>query len=238
MILINLLPPELRRARRSGVNPVLLAAVAGGVVVLGLAALWMWIALGRIPAAERLLAQKDAELAAATAEAEKVRQIDKQIAEFQTLHATITGLIGRKVFWARTLDDFANLLAQVNDNRWSREGYEVRCTSLTVAPAAAAAAGRGKPGSDAMIYSFRAAFRIVGERSDQAGDYTQSFFRSVEMSRFWREHGFAGRTEDPYKGDQWQFKKDIDRVVVDMPLEWRRIQSTATAKAAPKGGRP
>ena len=225
MILINLLPPELRRSRSSGVNPVVLAAAAGIAIVLGLASTWAWVEFGRIRIAETLLAQRDVELVEATARADKVKAIDLQITQFEKLHQTITRLITRKVFWARTLDDFANLLAQTGDNRWTREGYEVRCTGLTIAPAVAAAAGRGATtAGESVSFSFRATFKIVGEQRDQAGDYVQSFFQTVDLSRFWREHGFIGNAEEPFKGDSPKVVADIGRVVTDLPLEWRRVK--------------
>mgnify|MGYP000611779210 CR=1 FL=1 len=231
MILINLLPPELRRARRSGVNPVILAAAAGIILVLGMSGTWAWIEFGRIRAAEILLVQKEAELVEATAKADKVRAIDTQIAEYEKLHSTITRLITSKVFWARTLDDFAHMLAQTSDNRWTREGYEVRCTSLTIAPGAAAQAVRGAKGPESVSFSFRASFKIMGEQRDQAGDYVQSFFQSVDMSRFWREHGFVGRSEEPFKGDSPRTIADINRTATDLPLEWRRTK----VMTAPQG---
>lgn len=235
MILINLLPPELRRARRSGVNPVLLAAAAGIAIVLGLAATWAWVELGRVKSAEATLAQLDADLVAATARADRVRAIDKEIAAAEALHGTITKLITQKVFWAKTLDDFCNLLAQQGENRWTREGYEVRCVGLTIAPVAAQAARtRGKStGGEAVTFSFRASFKIVGEQRDQAGDYVQSFFQSVDLSRFWREHGFVGNAEDPFRGDSPRVVAGINRVVTDLPLEWRRVKIVA----APQGGK-
>jgi hypothetical protein len=225
MILINLLPPELRRARGNGVNPVYFAAAAGIAIVLGCAATWSWVEYSRIAAAEATLTQLDADLVAATAKADKVRAIDKQITEFESLHGTITRLITRKVFWARTLDDFANLLAQQGDNRWTRDGYDVRCTSLTIATVAAAGPVRGKSSAgESVAFSFRANFKIVGEQRDQAGDYVQSFFQTVDLSHFWREHGFVGRSEDPFRGDAPKESSDINRVVTDLALEWRRVK--------------
>jgi hypothetical protein len=232
MILINLLPPELRRARRSGINPVYLAAAAGIAIVLGIAGTWAWVEYGRIKIAEATLAQLDEELIAATARADKVRAIDKQIKDFETLHGTITRLITRKVFWARTLDDFSNLLAQQGDNRWTRDGYDVRCTNLTIAPAASAGPARGqKSAGESVSYSFRATFKIVGEQRDQAGDYVQSFFQTVDLSTFWREHGFIGHAEDPFRGDSPRNVADINRVVTDLPLEWRRVKVLAAPPA-------
>ncbi|HAT11791.1 MAG TPA: hypothetical protein DCS97_14640 [Planctomycetes bacterium] len=235
MILINLLPPELRRARRSGVNPIVLATAAGVVIVLGLASIWAWVEFGRIRAAEARLTQLEADLVAATAAADKVRAVDKQIADFEKLHATITKLITRKVFWARTIDDFANLIAQTGENRWTIEGYEVRCTSLAITPKAAPAAGRGaRNAGESVAFSFRASFRIVGERRDQAGDYVRSFFQTVDLSRFWRDNGFTGRSEEPFKGDSPQFKENIGRVVTDLPLEWTRVKMLSVAQGDKK----
>ena len=224
MILINLLPPELRRSRSSGVNPVMLAAAAGVAIVLGLAGTWAWIEFGRIRAAQDLLVQREGELVEATARADKVKAIDVQIAAFEKLHQTITGLITRKVFWARTLDDFANLLAQSGDNRWTKEGYEVRCTGLTIAPAGVVAAARGAKSGDSVSFTFRGTFKIVGDQRDQAGDYARSFFQSVELSRFWRENGFVGRAEDPYRGDTPREIAVLNKVSTDLPLEWRRVK--------------
>lgn len=225
MILINLLPPELRRSRRSGVNPVFLAAAAGIAIVLGMAGTWSWIEFGRIKTAEATLAKLSEDLVLATAKADKVRAIDKQIADFEKLHTTITRLITRKVFWARTIDDFCNLLSQQGENRWTREGYDVRCTSLTIAASSAAAAKGGqKQAGETITFSFRANFKIVGEQRDQAGDYVQSFFQTVDLSPFWREHGFLGHAEDPFRGDSPRYVDGINRVVTDLALEWRRVK--------------
>lgn len=225
MILINLLPPELRRSRSAGPNPVILAAAAGIAVVLLLAGTLAWVKFGRIRAAEALLAQREQDLIEATAKADKVKEIDKQIADFEKLHKMITGLITKKVFWARTIDDFANMLAQYGDNRWTKDGYEVRCTSLAIAPATGAApVARGAKAGETVSFSFRASFKLVGDRQDMSGDYIQSFFQSVELSRFWRENGFVGRAEDPYKGDTRKWNPEISKVVTDLPLEWRRTK--------------
>ena len=233
MILINLLPPELRRSRSSGVNPVMFVAAAGVAIVLGLAGTWAWIEFGRIRVAQELLVQREGELVQATARADQVKAIDGQIAAFEKLHRTITGLITRKVFWARTLDDFANLLAQNGDNRWTMEGYEVRCTGLTIAPGGAAVAARGaKAGGDTVSFTFRGTFKLVGDQRDQAGDYARSFFQSVELSRFWRENGFVGRAEDPYRGDTPREIAALNKVSTDLPLEWRRVKIMPSAQGA------
>lgn len=236
MILINLLPPELRKSRRSGVNPVWLAAAAGLLICLGIAGTWLWVKYSRIPAAEAVLAGLDTDLTAATAQADKVKKVEAEITGFKQLYDRLVGLISHKVFWARTIDDFANLLDCKHDNRWTMDGYDVRCTTLTIAPAKAAAAApaRGRAAvAEAVSYSFRASLRIYGDEPDKAGDYTRSFFQSVDLSTFWRENGFVGISEAPYKGDNPQWKADIKRVIIDMPMEWRRVKVLAPPAPEP-----
>lgn len=230
MILINLLPPELRKARRSGVNPVWLAAAAGLLICLGLAGTWAWIRYSRIPAAEQQLAELDTKLQEATAKADQVLKVEQEITAFETLYTKLTGLITRKVFWARTLDDFANLLSQKHDSRWSMEGYDVRCTSLTITAGAGVGAQRrgGGGAGDSVSYDFRVSLKIYGDEADKAGDYVRSFFQSIDLSRFWRENGFVGMSEEPYKNDAPVWRDNISRVVIDMPMMWRRTKVIGT----------
>lgn len=223
MILINLLPPELRKARRNGVNPVILAAAAGVLIVLGVAATWAWVRYDRIKVAEQRIVELDAELAIATAKAEEVKKAEAEIVNFIKLHETITGLITKKMFWARTLDDFCNMLLQTNGNEWSMPGYEVRCNALSIAPGPAAAA-RDRKSAGGVTFTFRAQFRIVGKERDKAGDYLRSFFASVDKSRFWKDDGLVGRSEDTYKGDSPVWNKDLERVVTDLSFEWKRTK--------------
>lgn len=233
MILINLLPPELRKARRTGVNPVWLAAAAGLLIVLSLAGTWAWIRYSRIPAAEQQLADLDIKLQEATARAEVVRKLEQEITAFEQLYTKLTGLITRKVFWARTLDDFANLLSQKRDSRWSMEGYDVRCTSLTISAASGAqtpARRGGGGGGDTVTFDFRVNLKIYGDEVDKAGDYIRSFFQSVDLSRFWRDNGFVGMSEEQYRADTPVWKEPIKRVVIDMPMQWRRTKVIEGAK--------
>lgn len=230
MILINLLPPELRKARRTGVNPVILATAAGVLIVLGMASTWVWVRYTRIPLAEEKIVGLDADLAIAQAKAAGVVKAEAEIANFEKLHETITGLITRKMFWARTLDDYCNMLAMTNGNQWSMPGYEVRCNGLSINSAPAQAVSRDRKAVAAVSFSFRAQFRIVGEERDKAGDYLRSFFASVDQSRFWKDDGFEGRSEDTYRGDNPTWSSDIERVVTDLSFEWRRNKLIAGAQ--------
>ena len=226
MILINLLPPELRRARRTGVNPLMVAGAGGIIIVLSLAGFWAWVKFSRIAAADATLEKLSADLATATTRADAVRKLDTQIAEFEKLHGTITNLITHKVLWAHTLDDFANLLWAKNENHWNLDGYEVRCTGLTIAPATAALGPRrGSTGGDTISFSFRTSFKILGDQHDRAGDYVSDFFKCVEASHFWRDNGFTGNAEDPFKGATPNWKPNIKKVVTDLPMDWTRVKT-------------
>ncbi|MCS6971225.1 MAG: hypothetical protein RMM29_05345 [Planctomycetota bacterium] len=238
MIKINLLPPEYRRKRQTSVDPRVIAAAGGAIIVIASIAIWLWLQFVRLPAAQALLAQRQQELAEATARAEKVRQIDKQIEDFEQLHRTITELIARKVLWARTLDDFANLLTQHGGHRWTRDGFEVRCTNLTIAPANPAGTAVARNAPAAVTYAFRATFRILGDQRDMVGDYIQSFFRTIEASTFWRDHGFAGRPDANYRGQTPRLSPETGKVIIELPLEWRRTKTVTTAPSGSGGRAP
>jgi len=62
----------------------------------------------------------------------------------------------------------------------------------------------------------------------------RSFFQTVDLSRFWRDNGFTGRSEEPFKGDSPQFKENIGRVVTDLPLEWTRVKMLSVAQGDKK----
>ncbi|MEK7412644.1 MAG: hypothetical protein AAB263_04930 [Planctomycetota bacterium] len=235
MILINLLPPELRRARRTGVNPLMVAGAGGVVIVLALAGFWAWVKYARVADADVKIAALKVDLDLATSRANAVRELDKQIANFEKLHGTITNLITHKVLWARTLDDFANLLWAKNENHWNLEGYEVRCTGLTIAPATGSSGSRRQSTTGEMVtYTFRTSFKILGEQRDRAGDYVSDFFKCVEASRFWRDNGFQGNAEDPFKGATPNWKHDIKKVATDLPMEWTRIKIIPGPQGAQK----
>jgi Tfp pilus assembly protein PilN len=239
MILINLLPPELRKSKGTGVNPVLLAAAGGFVLCAASAGLFLWVQTSRMKIAEAALAQATQAQQRMEAAAKQVNDLKAQITAGEKQHATLVGLITKKVYWAKALDDFANLLAQANDQHWGQE-YEVRCTGLSAAPATGAAGqargSRGKTGPATVTCSWRATYRIYGREFDRSGEYLKDFFSKVEASPFWRENGFTGKTEDGYKGDSPSWKSDINRVVIDLSFDWKRVKvigGTEPAKPAP-----
>lgn len=226
MILINLLPPELRKKDRHS-DPVvigLVAAVAASLIPVGL---WAWIHYGRLPNAERVLGEEKVVLEQRTTEANAVEKERAQIKQFEVHRDMVVGLLARKVFWARTLDEFIDHLVGPG---W--QGFEICCTDLQIAPIAAGAAGRAaKAAGDLEQFSFKGKFRLIGDQNDKSGDIINSFFRRTEASDFWIRNGFVGKPEKSYRGDKPEWRKEIERVSVEMTLEWVRAKKVVTAAA-------
>lgn len=232
MILINLLPPELRKTRRQ-VDPVLAGWIAAMVASLMPVGAMVWVKQVRLPNAAQVLEARQTELQQRTAEAEQVERERAQIAEFEKHRELIVGLLARKVFWARTLDEFINHLVGPS---W--QGFEVCCTDLQIAPTSAAGTGGragAKAAGDQIAFSFRGRFKLLGDDKAKAGDYINAFFSRTEASPFWKMQGFAGKPERTYRGDQPDWRKDVERVAVDFTLEWMRVKTVVTASA--KAGR-
>jgi hypothetical protein len=223
MILINLLPPELRK-RQGSVSPLFLSVAGGGGVCLLLALLWLYILFVRIPNAERLIVEKTAELATKTAQAEEVLKLEKQIAEAKDRYEQIVGMMVRKVYWARTIDEFATLL----NGPFTTPGFDVRCQELNFTESSAvpgnrrAASGRNEPTGVAFNVSWR--YKLLGKERPLAGDYIKSFFDTIKGSKFWGEQGFVGRPEDTYRGDQPRMNTTVGRVVIEGNLDWQRVK--------------
>ena len=220
MILINLLPPELRR-RQSGVSPLFISVSAGGGTCLLLLLLWLYIVVIRIPNAERLIIEKNQELADKTIQAEAVLKVEAQILEAEDRREQIVGLMQRKVYWAHTLDDFATML----NGPFTVPGFDVRCQDLTISEAAAVpGARRPSGGKEAATVAFLVKWRykLLGKERQLAGDYIKSFFETIKTNRFWTEHGFAGIPEQSYKGDTPRPNTKISMVVIEGDLDWQR----------------
>jgi hypothetical protein len=225
MILINLLPPELRRTRHQA-DPVVYGLAAAMAASLLPVALWAWIHYSRIPAAQALLGSTTAELDVKAAEAKRVEDERAKIAEFIKHRDLIVGLLARKVYWARTIDDFANHLT----GTWQGLGFEMSCTELQIA-ATTPLADVGKKKGDQIAYSFRGRFKIVGDVKEKAGDHINAFFDRTERSAFWRTHGFQEKPEKTYRGDTPEWREGIERETVEFTLDWIRQKDVITASA-------
>ena len=223
MILINLLPPELRR-NRSSVNPAMAAMAAGAAVCVMLGALLLWVHL-RIGHARTELDAAVAQLAEKTKLAEEVQARKDEIVRATEHRQTVLALLARKVYWARTIDDFASLLT----TRWP--GFEVCCTDLAISPVAQRVV-KGAT-AETINYAFSARYRLVGEELDRAGDYVRKFLDDTEASVFWTGHGFVEKPDKTYLGDAPQWLSEVSRVSVDCAMVFERRKEIVVAKLAP-----
>ncbi|MBA2482631.1 MAG: hypothetical protein H0V44_18365 [Planctomycetes bacterium] len=217
MILINLLPPELRKSG-GGVNPLVVTAAAGVSICLLLFCFFAWISWVKVPAAKRLLADKQDELVRKREEAEKVEAIRAQIVEFEARRTALLTQLGKKVYWAHTLDDFATLLA----GDW--KGFNVRCLDLSAMPT-----GGDRKGESANAFKVR--LQLVGEERAKAGDYIKSFFHRITESTFWKQNGFVGKAEETYFQDKPVWNPSLNKVVIFFNLEFQRVKPINKPKA-------
>jgi hypothetical protein len=222
MILINLLPPELRR-RQGGVSPMFISITAGGGACLLLLILWLYIIVIRIPNADRLIVEKTQELKEKTVKADEVLKIEAQIKEAQDRREQIVGLMLSKVYWARTLDEFATML----NGPFTVPGFDVRCQDLTISEAAALPGSRrptGKPEAASVAFRVNWRYKLLGKERPLAGDYMKSFFDTIKANPFWAKQGFTGKPEDTYRGDTPRMNTKIGRVVIEGDLDWQRLK--------------
>jgi len=220
MILINLLPPELRK-RSTSYNPLAMAFAGGMAACLLLFLFCGWIHFSKIKQAEQIRDDKQTELDTKTAEANKVLAMEAKIAEAEERHNKLRELIGRKVYWAHTLDDFANLLAS------EFPGFRVRCVDLSIAPGATA----GRAAAEGPTYAFRGRYQLVGDDKNKVGEYLHSMFSSFGKSVFWKQDGFLGKPEDSYTGDHPTVDPTIGKAIDSLNLEFQRGKT-----AKPKAG--
>lgn len=234
MIHINLLPPELRK-RRAGVSPVFIGVVVGGVVCLllmgGLVAV-----KSKIDAADLQITEKTTELTNKKAQAAEVAKIEAKILDAKKQRGYLVGLLAQKVYWARTLDDFVTAL----NGPWNMFGYEVRCSDLIITPAApaggAASPNRRSQEQTEVAFSMQWHYKLLGKEMALHGDYIKSFFNSLAVTRLWSEHGFVGHPMANYTGHTPKWNADIESVIVDNPLTWRRVKIVSTGKPGAAGG--
>ena len=116
MINVNLLPPELRPLRRSGL-PYIIVAVAGAVVVIALLSIFM--------ANKLTVANKDAELEGLKADLQRVRESAKQVKELEAKKASVEAkdkaikdINSDRIVWSKQLSYLARLMP---DQVWLKD---------------------------------------------------------------------------------------------------------------------
>jgi len=228
MILINLLPPEMRKRRTEfQFNPIM-GGLAAGIAVSVLALLgFLWLR-GELKTSEGILADKQAELETKTAQATAVEERRSLIAQFEKRRDDIFGLLGRKLYWARTIDDFSKQLT----GEWSQPGFKVSAGDLTISDIPT----EKRPGApDEVRASFRWRYKIVGDENFKSGDYINSFFKTIENGDFWARHGFISKPDDRYDGDRPRWNAAIKKVIVEGGVDWQRVKLAEFMK---KGAKP
>jgi hypothetical protein len=219
MILINLLPPELRR-RQTGVSPVFASVVGGGIACLLLVILYIWVQFVCIPHAISTKAKRDEELVSKTAEADKVRAMETKIEENRSRRDKLNSLLARKVYWARTIDEFVNLL----NGPWTMPGFDVRCSDMNITESPGVGGGRGQGPEDSVAFSVKWNYKLIGKERIRAGDYINSFFTTIKNSKFWKGQGFTDKPELTYRGDTPRQNNEIQRMIIEGTLEWQRVK--------------
>lgn len=230
MIRINLLPPELRKRQRStAINPSVFGLLVGILVSLAAAGFWGYVQYVRIPHAEEQVAQREKQFKKVKRQADEVRELETEVQSFLARVRSLRELIDRKVRWAGTLSDFADLLGRdywVDETGERVPGLQVSCLGLSVSQTRARSGGRRNRGDadDSVRFRFQWEMEMVGLDFNLAGDYQKAFFENVGDSDFWYDNGFVETPTEPYKGDRPVVDEDIERVVITYGLLWERDQ--------------
>jgi hypothetical protein len=221
MILINLLPPELRK-RRAGIPPIAISIVAGGLAALVMLGFWAHVRYERIPAAQDAIKRKDQELKTAKEAVAALNKMKDQITQIKAQAKIVTDLIGRKQYWARTLDEFNAMLS----THWNRQGFEASAADITFGPERGGGGGSRRPGASApqAVFSFKTRFKLIGNQYAEVGDYINEFFKHIAASDFWVRGNFLDKPDRTYRSFSKNWREDIGKVVVDMPLEFVRAK--------------
>jgi hypothetical protein len=229
MILINLLPPELRKRKvQLQFNPLFAALAACLVVDLLMLGGFFWVK-HRKQVAEETLSEQQGILAQKTQEAQVVTAMEAEINKYKLRRDYILSLLNRKVFWAKTIDDFSSFLTQ----EW--DGFSVCAQSLTIADRGVTKGRKGEP--DLVTYGFSWRYKLVGLESQKSGTYIHTMFARMQDSDFWSEYGFLGKPEDRYFGDRPRENDTIKRVIIEGDLDWQRLKIAAPDADESKGGR-
>jgi hypothetical protein len=231
MILINLLPPELRK-RHGGISPAFASIVVGGVVNVLLLLGWLFLLFIREPHAARELDDRNKQIVDKKVLADKVNAEKAEIQKHLDRRNKIVGLINSKMYWAHTLDEFSNRLT-ANSGNWLVPGFEVRASELSIKEMSDSKDKPGaKKGGDIIVnFAFKWKYKIVGMGPiDKSGDYMKAFFKTIEKDPFWKNNGFIDNPDKSYHGFQPKWNDEIKRLIIENTLDWVRSKTVAQIK--------
>ncbi len=224
MIIINVLPPEYRR-RDIGVNPITLSIGGAALVNFFILLIWAYIAFLSIPHAETIKERLTNDRATAEKKAKEVDEVVKQIEEQLQVRKVLVDLLNKKVYWAKTINDFVTVLTDPS-NRLNTGGFEVSIESFSIAEAKTeGVAARGKKKSvtpTGRTFDVTWTPQIMSTNAMKMNANIRTFFDVFEQSEFWTEHSFSDQPDKTYPGARVEVKDELGRSVAMFPLVWKR----------------
>jgi len=227
MIIINLLPPEMRRRKAEfSFNPMMGGAIGGAIACLLMLGAFLWVK-GRVANATAVLEERTIILGEKTILAQAVLDRQATIAAFENRRDTIFALLGRKMYWARTIDEFSKQLT----GEWSISGFKVSAGALTITDIPTE---KRAGGAEEVRASFRWRYKIVGDVNTKSGEYINSFYKTILTGPFWTTQGFIGKPEENYDGDRPRWDAGINKVIVEGGVDWQRYKLAEFMKKGAK----
>jgi hypothetical protein len=232
LIIINVLPPEYRR-RDIGINPITLSLAGAALVNFIVVLIWAYIALLSIPAAE---VKKEEMISKKNVVQEKANQVDKidgEIKDNRAIKQVLVDLLNKKVYWAKTINDFVGVLSN-QSNALNSSGFEVSVESFKIAETKqeVARTTRGKAEADTSGRSFDFEWKplIMTDKPEFMGENVRTFFSVFETSDFYLKHGFKDKPDKTYSGVNVNIEEDVAKSVAIFSLQWNRIVFSRNAE--------
>lgn len=232
MIIINVLPPEYRR-RDIGINPITISIAGAALVNFIVVLVWLYIAFISIPAAEKERSDREAVKNRVAAEAAKVDKIEGKITAQLKVRKTLIDLLNKKVYWAKTLNDFVNVLTEPS-NPLNSSGFEVSVESFEITETQKQQVRtRGKKQSDAdsgRSFDFEWKALVLTDNPQAIPEHIRTFFFVFESSDFWIKHGFKNQPDKSYTGNKIEVKEEVGKAIAIFDLTWNRIVFSRNAE--------
>lgn len=116
MIKVNLLPPEYRKVEGTPVAR-LAVTIAGVFLVACAAGLWGYVHMGMLSQIRDERIQKEDELRALTAQAERSQALLREYKEYLRRRETIEKIGSSRILWSKKLDELADLVQNKGDTK-------------------------------------------------------------------------------------------------------------------------
>jgi Tfp pilus assembly protein PilN len=141
VIHVNLLPPEYRKAEATPVGRFIAIVVGAILVTSGLVA-YGYVHYSELKGIREVRASVEAEFANKEAQAKTAKNLQSEIAAYQTRRKSIQQIAKDRILHSRKLDEFLDVIHNGND----RSAYFVWLEKLSVKPARAVRRGKSKSG--------------------------------------------------------------------------------------------